>query len=92
MKPHCGTCTCWDNDDALSIDNLETAGVLSERTASCLRRKGVAHLDELDGWTEEDFLNITNFGQKSLEEVAEVLDTAGWLTNRSWSKPPWVRS
>ncbi|MDJ0791849.1 MAG: DNA-directed RNA polymerase subunit alpha [Acidimicrobiia bacterium] len=51
---------------------------LSERPRNCLRRAQVQTVGELIEKTEEDLLNITNFGQKSLEEVVAKLDELGF--------------
>ncbi len=50
---------------------------LSERPRNCLRRAQIQTVGELVKKTEEELLNITNFGQKSLEEVAAKLDELG---------------
>jgi DNA-directed RNA polymerase subunit alpha len=50
---------------------------LSERPRNCLRRAQIQTVGELVLQTEEDLLKITNFGQKSLEEVAAKLDELG---------------
>jgi DNA-directed RNA polymerase subunit alpha len=50
---------------------------LSERPRNCLRRAAIETVGELVVKTEEELLNITNFGQKSLEEVAAKLDELG---------------
>ncbi|NQV07854.1 DNA-directed RNA polymerase subunit alpha [bacterium] len=50
---------------------------LSERPRNCLRRAQIQTVGELVVKTEEDLLNITNFGQKSLEEVVAKLDELG---------------
>jgi DNA-directed RNA polymerase subunit alpha len=50
---------------------------LSERPRNCLRRAQITTVGELVLKTEEDLLNITNFGQKSLEEVTAKLDELG---------------
>ena len=50
---------------------------LSERPRNCLRRAQIKTVGELVEKTEEELLNITNFGQKSLEEVAAKLDELG---------------
>jgi DNA-directed RNA polymerase subunit alpha len=50
---------------------------LSERPRNCLRRAQIQTVGELVKKTEEDLLNITNFGQKSLEEVTAKLDELG---------------
>lgn len=54
---------------------------LSERPRNCLRRAQVKTVGELVTKTEDDLLNITNFGQKSLEEVIEKLDELGLSLN-----------
>jgi DNA-directed RNA polymerase subunit alpha len=50
---------------------------LSERPRNCLRRAQVKTVGELVSRTSDDLLNITNFGQKSLEEVVAKLDELG---------------
>ena len=50
---------------------------LSERPRNCLRRAQIHSVGELVARSPEDLLNITNFGQKSLEEVAAKLDELG---------------
>ena len=54
----------------LPIEDLE----LSERPRNCLKRAQINTIGELLGRTEEDLLAITNFGQKSLDEVIAKLD------------------
>jgi len=51
---------------------------LSERPRNCLRRAQIQTVGELIEKTEEDLLNITNFGMKSLEEVVAKLDELGF--------------
>ncbi len=50
---------------------------LSERPRNCLKRAQVDTIGQLVEKTEEDLLAITNFGMKSLEEVAQKLDERG---------------
>jgi DNA-directed RNA polymerase subunit alpha len=57
----------------MSIEELN----LSERPSNCLRRAQVETVGELLEKTEEDLLAITNFGQKSLDEVKAKLDDLG---------------
>jgi DNA-directed RNA polymerase subunit alpha len=57
----------------LPIEDLD----LSERPRNCLKRAQVNTVGELLLKTEEDLLNITNFGQKSLDEVKQKLDERG---------------
>ncbi len=57
----------------LPIEDLE----LSERPRNCLKRAQVNSVGELLEKTEDDLLAITNFGQKSLDEVIVKLDERG---------------
>lgn len=57
----------------LPIEDLE----LSERPRNCLKRAQVNSVGELLQKTEDDLLAITNFGQKSLDEVIAKLDERG---------------
>ena len=50
---------------------------LSERPRNCVRRAQIHTVGDLVEKTEEDLLNITNFGRKSLEEVTAKLDELG---------------
>ena len=57
----------------IAIEELD----LSERPRNCLKRAQVNTIGELLQKTEDDLLNITNFGQKSLDEVKQKLDERG---------------
>ena len=57
----------------LPIEDLD----LSERPRNCLKRAQVNTIGELLEKTEDDLLAITNFGQKSLDEVIAKLDERG---------------
>jgi DNA-directed RNA polymerase subunit alpha len=57
----------------LPIEDLD----LSERPRNCLKRAQINTIGELLLRTEDDLLNITNFGQKSLDEVKVKLDERG---------------
>ncbi|MFZ4517206.1 MAG: DNA-directed RNA polymerase subunit alpha [Microthrixaceae bacterium] len=50
---------------------------LSERPRNCLKRAQVNTVGELLQKSEDDLLAITNFGQKSLDEVIAKLDEMG---------------
>ena len=50
---------------------------LSERPRNCLKRAQVNTIGELILKTPDDLLAITNFGQKSLDEVTDKLDERG---------------
>ena len=60
-------------DLELTIEELD----LSERPRNCLKRAQVNTVGELLTKSEDDLLAITNFGQKSLDEVTEKLDERG---------------
>src|SRR5215213_5472556 len=57
----------------LPIEDLD----LSERPRNCLKRAQVNSVGELLEKNEDDLLAITNFGQKSLDEVIQKLDERG---------------
>ncbi len=57
----------------LPIEDLD----LSERPRNCLKRAQVDTVGELLQKSEDDLLAITNFGQKSLDEVIAKLDERG---------------
>jgi DNA-directed RNA polymerase subunit alpha len=57
----------------LPIEDLD----LSERPRNCLKRAQVNTIGELLEKTDDDLLAITNFGQKSLDEVIQKLDERG---------------
>jgi len=60
-------------DMDIPIEDLE----LSERPRNCLKRAQVNSVGELLLKSEDDLLAITNFGQKSLDEVIAKLDERG---------------
>lgn len=57
----------------IPIEDLD----LSERPRNCLKRAQVNTVGELLLKSEDDLLAITNFGQKSLDEVIQKLDERG---------------
>ena len=68
-----GTSTSGSPDLDLPIEDLD----LSERPRNCLKRAQVNTIGELVERTADDLLAITNFGQKSLDEVIQRLDERG---------------
>lgn len=63
-------------DDSLPpIEELE----LSARSFNCLKREGIDTVVKLITYSEQDLLDIKNFGQKSIEEVKEKLNNMGLL-------------
>jgi DNA-directed RNA polymerase subunit alpha len=65
--------TAGSPDLDLPIEELD----LSERPRNCLKRAQINTVGELLGKTVDDLLAITNFGQKSLDEVVAKLDERG---------------
>ena len=55
------------------IDDLD----LSVRSFNCLKRAGIHSVRQLLDFSENDLLNIRNFGVKSIEEVKDKLDSLG---------------
>jgi DNA-directed RNA polymerase subunit alpha len=50
---------------------------LSVRSYNCLKRQGVNTIGQLNECSENDLLNIRNFGAKSIEEVKDKLQQMG---------------
>jgi DNA-directed RNA polymerase subunit alpha len=67
------TTTSGSPDLDLPIEELD----LSERPRNCLKRAQVNSVGELLRKSEDDLLAITNFGQKSLDEVKDKLNERG---------------
>ncbi|MBB1483717.1 DNA-directed RNA polymerase subunit alpha [Tessaracoccus sp. MC1865] len=57
----------------LPVEDLE----LSVRSYNCLKREGIHTVGELVARSEEDLLDIRNFGSKSIDEVRETLANLG---------------
>lgn len=62
-----------DAEAELTVDDLE----LTERPRNCLKRAQINTVSELLERTRDDLLAITNFGDKSLDEVVARLDERG---------------
>ncbi len=68
-----GVAVTGSPDLDLPIEDLD----LPERPRNCLKRAQINTVGELIERSAEDLLAITNFGQKSLDEVLERLDERG---------------
>ena len=68
-----GTVGTGSPDLDLRIEDLD----LTERPRNCLKRAQINTIGELVDRTYDDLLAITNFGQKSLDEVVQRLDERG---------------
>jgi DNA-directed RNA polymerase subunit alpha len=59
---------------------MSTAEIgLSVRTTNCLEEKGIFTVQDLLNSSREDLLSISNFGEKTLEEVYKALEGIGFL-------------
>jgi len=57
----------------MSIEDLE----LSVRSFNCLKRAGIATVEDLANKTESDMMKVRNLGKKSLDEVTNKLHSLG---------------
>jgi DNA-directed RNA polymerase subunit alpha len=58
---------------------MSTAEIgLAVRTTNCLEERGVFTVDDLLNCRKEDLLSISNFGEKTLEEVYKALESIGF--------------
>ena len=58
---------------------MSTAEIgLSVRTTNCLEDKGIFTVQNLLDCSREDLLSISNFGEKTLEEVYTALESVGF--------------
>ena len=59
---------------------MSTAEIgLAVRTTNCLEERGVFTVDDLLNCRKEDLLSISNFGEKTLEEVYKALESIGFF-------------
>ena len=65
-------------DMAVKLE-MSTAEIgLSVRTTNCLEERGIFTVAHLLKCTREDLLGISNFGEKTLEEVYKALEGIGF--------------
>lgn len=58
---------------------MSTAEIgLTVRTTNCLEDRGIFTVRDLLNCTRKDLLNISNFGEKTLEEVYKALESVGF--------------
>ena len=57
----------------MTIEELD----LSVRSYNCLKRAGIANVEDLTNKTEDDMMKVRNLGRKSLEEVTNKLHSLG---------------
>ena len=59
---------------------MSTAEIgLSVRTTNCLEERGIFTVKDLLHCTRDDLLAISNFGEKTLEEVYKALEGVGFF-------------
>ena len=59
--------------------DMSTAEIgLSVRTTNCLEERGIFTVQDLLNCTRADLLSISNFGEKTLEEVYQALESIGF--------------
>ena len=62
---------------------MSTAEIgLTVRTTNCLEERGVFTVRELLNCGRDDLLSISNFGEKTLEEVYSALESIGFYRER----------
>jgi DNA-directed RNA polymerase subunit alpha len=66
--------------DKLDMSTAEIG--LSVRTTNCLEDRGIFTVRDLLNSTREELLGISNFGEKTLEEVYKALERIGFY--RQW--------
>lgn len=62
--------------DRLEMSTAEIG--LSVRTTNCLEERGIFTVNDLLNCTRDDLLAISNFGEKTLEEVYKALEGVGF--------------
>jgi DNA-directed RNA polymerase subunit alpha len=67
------------SDEMAEKLEMSTAEIgLSVRTTNCLEEKGIFTVHDLLNCTRADLLSISNFGEKTLEEVFRALEKIGF--------------
>ncbi len=74
-------CHAEDSEKALEKRlEMSTAEIgLSVRTTNCLEERGIFNVNDLLHCTRDDLLSISNFGEKTLEEVYKALESIGFF-------------
>lgn len=68
-----------ETEDLAQRLEMSTAEIgLAVRTTNCLEEKGVFTVNDLLHCTRDDLLSISNFGEKTLEEVYRALEGIGF--------------
>ena len=68
---------------------MSTAEIgLSVRTTNCLEERGIFTVEDLLNTTREELLSISNFGEKTLEEVYKALEGIQFFRTGRDSRTP----
>lgn len=68
--------------------DLSTAEIgLTVRTTNCLEEKGIFNVRDLLNTSRAELLSISNFGEKTLDEVYKSLDAIGFSRPNRDVKP-----
>jgi DNA-directed RNA polymerase subunit alpha len=88
-----GTRIPLQKDDSRAQDiteklEMSTAEIgLSVRTTNCLEERGIFTVNDLLHCTRDDLLSISNFGEKTLEEVYKALESIGFHRGAALQRP-----
>jgi DNA-directed RNA polymerase subunit alpha len=76
------------SDEMAEKLEMSTAEIgLSVRTTNCLEEKGIFTVHDLLNCTRADLLSISNFGEKTLEEVYRALEKIGFYRTSPPASP-----
>jgi len=76
------------SDEMAEKLDMSTAEIgLSVRTTNCLEEKGIFTVHDLLNCTRADLLSISNFGEKTLEEVYRSLEKIGFYRTAHTTGP-----
>lgn len=69
-----------ESESLMSKLEMSTAEIgLTVRTTNCLEERGIFTVRDLLNCTRADLLSISNFGEKTLEEVYSSLESIGFF-------------
>ncbi len=71
--------------DKLEMSTAEIG--LAVRTTNCLEERGIFTVNDLLHCTRDDLLSISNFGEKTLEEVYKALEKIGFPRPSKTARP-----
>ncbi len=75
-------------EDLTARFEMSTAEIgLSVRTTNCLEERGIFTVNDLLHCTRDDLLSISNFGEKTLEEVYKALESVGFVRRSKRREP-----